>query len=350
MENTFAAPEVLIIGAGAIGQWLSADLTLSGTRVTLLVRPRQLEDLNKRGIPLQDGRVARPELVAEAEHLDGRHFDWVLLTVKTFQVRQALEQLRASSVAFELLVTIQNGLTSEVEACRVFPEKTLVAATTTRPVAWSETGQLLPSERGGVGFASMNGQPLPNSVSEPFKAAGIPVLVSQDPLALKWSKLTLNMVCNATCAILDRTPEKVIHDPELFQLEHQAVREALRVKNQLGLHLMNLPDYPVRMFNLVAWNLPSWILRPLVADRILGGRAGKPPSFLLDLRAARSDSEVRALNGAIADQAERMGLPAPVNRALTDILVELVERPSEWEAFRDRPQVLLAEIDRRSKM
>ena len=43
-----------------------------------------------------------------------------------------------------------------------------------------------------------------------FEQAGIPVVVHSDYRALKWSKLMLNIVANATCAILNVLPERLV--------------------------------------------------------------------------------------------------------------------------------------------
>ncbi|MCA9796700.1 MAG: hypothetical protein KC910_33050, partial [Candidatus Eremiobacteraeota bacterium] len=327
--------------------WLGADLFFAGQEVSLFVRPRQRESLEANGIVLSDGRVARPKCFCEPAELSDHHFDLIILTVKTFQVAGAVKQLVESKVDFDYVVTLQNGLDTEQLLVEGLGPDKVVVGTTTRPVAWEEDGRLSPSQRGGVGLSPFTGADLPAKVSAPFEAAGIPVLKCRDYRSLKWSKLILNMVCNASCAILDRTPDQVIVVSEVFRLEHKAVSEALAVVKRLGVTLRNLPDYPVGRFSRAADRLPWWLLKPILVPKIVSGRAGKPPSFLLDLRAGRGDCEVRWLNGAIVEHAQKLGLRAPVNRALCDILSEIVTGCLDWEQFRDRPSALVTEVRRR---
>ncbi|MGE0495826.1 MAG: ketopantoate reductase family protein [Vulcanimicrobiota bacterium] len=336
-----------MFGAGAIGQWLGADLFFGGQEVSLFVRPRQREALEADGIVLSDGRVARPGCFSDPTELAGLHFDLIILTVKTFQVAEAVRQLVESGVSFDYAVTMQNGLDTEQLVVEAMGPDKVIVGTTTRPVAWEDDGRLNPSQRGGVGLSMFTGADLPEQACAPFEAAHIPVLKCRDYRSLKWSKLILNMVCNASCAILDRTPDQVIVVAEVFRLEHKAVSEALAVVQRLGVKLRNLPDYPVSRFARAAHRLPWWLLKPILVPKIVSGRAGKPPSFLLDLRSGRGDSEVRWLNGAIVEHARELGLRAPVNQALGDILTEIVSGCLDWDQFRDRPSSLVTEVRRR---
>src|SRR5579884_1995835 len=62
---------------------------------------------------------------------------------------------------------------------------------------------------------------------------------------MKWSKLLLNLVTNASVAILDLPPARVVAHPGLFRLERDAFREAVRVMRAFGLRAVSLPGYPV---------------------------------------------------------------------------------------------------------
>ena len=59
--------------------------------------------------------------------------------------------------------------------------------------------------------------------------AGFSVTIYPDAAAMKWTKLLMNMVGNATCAILDMPPNEIFADTSLADLEIEAWREALAV-------------------------------------------------------------------------------------------------------------------------
>ncbi|HBA91453.1 MAG TPA: hypothetical protein DCZ08_06775 [Anaerolineaceae bacterium] len=55
-------------------------------------------------------------------------------------------------------------------------------------------------------------------------------------------------------------------------------------------------------------------------------------------------SEVGYLNGAVVRYGERMGVPTPVNRFLTETLLSLTAREIPISTFEKQPEKLLAAI------
>jgi 2-dehydropantoate 2-reductase len=102
---------IAIYGAGAIGAYLGAKLSLAGFDTTLIARGPHLEAMRKDGVRLIEGgeeRVARPECSGELERT-GR-FDYVLLTVKAHQVPAALDGIERLTGPESAVVTAQNGV------------------------------------------------------------------------------------------------------------------------------------------------------------------------------------------------------------------------------------------------
>jgi 2-dehydropantoate 2-reductase len=160
------------------------------------------------------------------------------------------------------------------------------------------------------------------------------------------------VIGNASAAILDMNTVKVYTDPSLARLEVEMLRETIKVMRGLNVKPVNLPGYPVP---LLAWGVrwaPLLILRPILRRLVAGGRGQKPPSLLLDLRRGRERSEVAALNGAVVQAGRRIGIPTPVNHALTETLLRLSQGQIQWDNVRHQPGVLLAiatEMKRKAK-
>ncbi|MBI3924673.1 MAG: ketopantoate reductase family protein [Armatimonadetes bacterium] len=273
----------------------------------------------------------RPECVPTAGELSRRSFDWLILTVKAFQVEAALEQIRAAGLELGHVLTIQNGLGTEEPVERIFPGTPLFSGTPTLAVAQSEPGQVEPANKGGLALAPVTPGALWGGLADGLGRGGVRVRLYPDYRAMKWSKLLLNMVCNASCALLDMLPGEVVADRRLYALEVQAVREALAAVREEGRTLVDLPDYPVRRF-ATAVRLPVWLSRPLLGRRIARARGTKPPSLLLDIRNGRQQSEIRYINGAV---------PGPVNQGLTELLDSVVAGRERWDRFRGQPEALL---------
>jgi 2-dehydropantoate 2-reductase len=160
------------------------------------------------------------------------------------------------------------------------------------------------------------------------------------PADMKWSKLLTNLLGNATSAILDMTPAAIFAYPGLYRLEVEQLRETLRVMRESGISVVNLPRTPVRLLAVGA-GLPPVLSRPMLARAVAGGRGGKMPSFHIDLYSGRGRSEVESLNGAVVRNGERVGVPTPINRLLTDTLSALTRGEIPIDTYAKKPERLI---------
>jgi 2-dehydropantoate 2-reductase len=270
--------------------------------------------------------------------------DLALVAVKSFDTPAAIETLRRAlgPGSDTTILTPQNGVGNEELLVAAFGADRIVSGALTVPVALRADGTVNASNRGGLALAPCGGV-AHNWLVAAFERTTVPVRVGSDYRALKWSKLALNIVANASCAILDVLPERLVRLDGLLDLDLRAVREAHAVMEKLGLAPVDLPRYPVRAF-LAAAALPLPIARLVLGRRIAGARGRKAPSLLLDLRAGKGRTEIDVLNGAVAAAGRECGIPTPVNAALARVLMEISQAPHLWEHYRERPEALLAEV------
>ena len=154
-----------------------------------------------------------------------------------------------------------------------------------------------------------------------------------DARGMKWTKLLMNMAGNATCAILGAPPEVVFAQDEMVDLEIGAWREALAVMAAASIPPQNLGGYPFAVLAPGIRHGPRALLRPILRKQIGGARGGKMPSLYLDLENGKGKSEVSWLNGAVVMLGEAVGVATPVNRALTETLLDLVANPANRPAW-----------------
>jgi 2-dehydropantoate 2-reductase len=140
------------------------------------------------------------------------------------------------------------------------------------------------------------------------------------------------------------TVAQIYADARLLDLDLRAAREALAVMARMGARPVNLPGYPAATVATLARIVPNTLLRPLMRRLVGGGRGGKDPSLLRDLRAGRTRSEGEQLYGAVAAEAAVHGVPAPVNAGLWRILGAIVRGETPWDTYRGKPAQLLAAI------
>jgi 2-dehydropantoate 2-reductase len=340
---------VVCFGAGAVGSLVGTRLALAGVPVTLVARRDHVAAIRTRGMTLETPRervvCQRIDSVTSIEDLASPP-DLVLLTVKAYHTRDAVRTLRGALGATTPVLSLQNGIgNEEAIAAEIGPARTLAGTLTIsvnrpRPGVVRQNGVV-----GGIGIAALDPQQDPAPWVELFRRAGIPAGQYRDFREMKWSKLLINLFTNATSAIVDLSPVDVVEDPRLFALERDALREALRVMNRLGLHLVALPGYPIPVLRgaLVA---PAFLVRPLMRRLVRRGRGEARTSLWHDLNRGRSENEVEVLNGAVAREAAALGVSAPVNAALTEVLNGLAAGRLDPAEFRGRPDVLLAAVAR----
>ena len=310
---------VYVVGAGAVGTYLGE--LLRGTGNTVTYAPRNHDDV----VPVSA--------------------DLAIVAVKSYDTDAAIETLRRALAdpSATTILTPQNGVGNEEKLAAAFGADAIVACALTVPVGTDGAGHAEAANGGGIAFAPV-GTIAHNWILATFGATGLPVKAAADYRALKWSKLALNVVANASCAILNVLPERLVHTGDAFDLEIRAIREVRDVMGAMKIAAIDLPRYPVRALQGVAM-LPAPIERTILAGRIAGARGRKPPSLLLDLRAMKNRTEVDVLNGAVARAAREFGVRAPVNTVLARVVSDIANMPQLWAKYRERPEALAAEVE-----
>ncbi|MGA9351179.1 MAG: ketopantoate reductase family protein [Anaerolineae bacterium] len=336
----------LIVGAGAIGSLVGYKLARAGNEVTLVGRQPYVAAVRVQGLGLEGGgQVAQAmnvRAVTNVRDVADEPFDFVLLTVKAYDTTEASAQVEPLAQRGIPILVLQNGVGGEETAAEILGKATILSAVITLSVEVLEPGLVrLATTRGGIGLAPTTSGQSVAELAEVFREAGFRTSIYRDYRRMKWSKLLLNIVANASPAILDMFPDEVFADSRLFALERAAFREGAAVMRALGLRPVSLPGYPVPLFAWALCSLPAWLLRPILRRAIVPGRGGKMPSLHIDLSRGKGKSEVECLNGAVVRYAQELGLDAPVNRALHSVLMGIVKRGIPWEEYRGQPERLL---------
>lgn len=342
-----ALPSFLIYGAGAVGSFLGASLARDAV-VTMLTRPALRRSIAKEGVRLQlpsGTSVRHMHAVASIDDLTTPP-DFVLLTVKAYSVAEALPDLERLAAEGATVVALQNGVGTEEFLGANDTISRLIAGSLTISVSIDNGVVRQETTQGGLALATVHDSDATiDTLQTVFERSGIPVLRCADARQMKWSKLLINILGNATSAILATEPGAIFADPALFRLERQAFIEALVVMAAQGLTPQALPGFNIPLI-CQAMRLPEWLSRRLVAPRVAKGRGDKHPSLWLDLDSRRGQTEIDWLNGAVVRAAEPLGIPTPVNRTLTRLVTELAGDPSRRAEYAGHPKALLSVIDR----
>ena len=347
--------EVLVLGAGAVGCYLGGQLARSGHKVTLVSRRPTAEAIKRNGLTIIEGEKqyrTKPVIVSalrEAFQNDS-HFDLILLTVKAYDAQAALYEMVAFCPTVPKVITMQNGIGIEEIFIDEFTPERIVAGSLTTPLS-HETANSVIVERSDRGLALAPAQPGTDisTWAALFQQAGIETISLNDYRSMKWSKALLNMVGNATSAILNRHPKLVYNYGPTYDLEMEMLKESLAVMKAQKLKTIDLPGVQPNRLAVAVNRLPKSLVKPILTNIVTSGRGNKMPSFHIDLMAGREQNEVTYHNGAVAQAGEALGIPTPVNEALNDILIKIAHREIDYEVFNGRPKRLVAEVQKYKK-
>ncbi len=315
----------------------------------MLDRQEMADAINVNGITVKEGDRTdhmQPTAVSSmAQALDVHSdYDLVVMGLKSYDLPDALEKLSTTCPPAATILTTGNGIDIERPFIGQFGAERVIAGSLTTPVSKNDRQQLVVERSRGLGLAPTNpGQDIQKWVTL-FQEAGITAVGLVDYESMKWSKALLNMVGNATSAILAMPPGDVYRDPSGYELEVRMLREILAVMDKKQLAVIDLPGPSAKSLAAgIKW-APRFLLKPVLTKIVSGGRGEKMPSFYIDLISGRGKSEVIYHNGAVAREGKAVDEKAPVNKVLNDVLLKLTNHKIDSKAFDGNPERLLAEV------
>lgn len=338
----------LCFGVGAQGIYLGANLQEAGHDVVFVDRPENVSLLTQKGLELKndrgDIRIHQPTVVATIEEaLTQGPYEAAIFAVKGYDTARVSKYLASYQVALPAFICFQNGIGNEAHLVHVFGPEKVIPGVMTTSVRRTEQGKAVVLHERGIGLSGRHS--LISAIMAVFNQAGMNANYIRNAANMKWSKLLLNLMTNASAAILQMTPEEIIHDAELREIEVEAVREALAVMQAQNLRLVNLPAYPLKWLQyLVRAEVPTSLRDPILIKMVSNSWGNDLPILAEDLISGKPQSEVEQLNGEVVRHALQSGMRAPVNQALYDMLNGIVHGAIPIDQYYRNKQAYLATI------
>jgi 2-dehydropantoate 2-reductase len=340
---------ILIFGAGAIGLWLAGRLRRTGYAVTAITRLDHYEAIKTKGLIISENGAT--EVISDLSiypHLyalpkaELNEVTWFFLTVKAYDVGNALEELSKLLKPDDALVSFQNGVGTEDLFIQKISKDKLFFASLTKSVAILKPGHLISSPQGGVGIASyLKNNPGLKDLSKILKASSILVKSYHNFREMRWSKLLLNILGNATSAIMDYSTEEIFKRKALFAFELESLREAVKVISKLKLSWQALPGFSLPPFKEILIFLPAGFLYPFWSKKMIQGRGEKSPSLRLEMKRGKGKSEIEYLNGAVVKWGKKVKIKTPANEFLCQILAKIMSNKISQDIYWHNPEKFL---------
>jgi 2-dehydropantoate 2-reductase len=309
--------KIVIVGAGAIGGYIGAQLTRVGADVVLVARGPHLRAMQERGLQVRSPEgdfEVRPKLAPDVSSV-GRA-EVVFLGVKAHSLTPIAPTLAPLLGPDTIVVSTQNGipwwyfqnLGGEFDGLRlerVDPGGVIAAAIESRRVVGSlayfatdlaAPGVIHHTEGNRISFGEPDGSrsERARAIAEALIAAGFRCPVTTRMRHEIWVKLIGNVAFNPISALTGGTLEELARDPEVAPTVRTIMAETEAVAARLGIEL------------------------PISIDQRMAGAekvGAHKTSMLQDYEAGRP-MEIEAVVGAVVELGDRVGVPMPATKAV----------------------------------
>ncbi|MGH9845314.1 MAG: ketopantoate reductase family protein [Blastocatellia bacterium] len=313
----------IIHGAGAIGSVVGGMLAESGAEVILIAREAHAEAVNRDGLLIKsrggDRRIRKLAAVTDPSRIAPRAGDLIILTVKSGQTADSVQHLRETFPEDTPVVCLQNGVRNEELAARrflhVYAAMAGISASFLAPGVVSHTRALLIS----IGNYPLGCDEYGYEIADKLSTAGFDVTTHEHIVAVKWSKLILNLN-NATFAIIDKHLQLGMVTPAVCNFMADVQEEGLHMLEIAGISLAD-PDNPYDLKQLIA-DLRCVVEDPekIYAEETSPMELRTYPSTWVDLKQRRGETEASFFNGEIMLLGEKYNAPTPFNSTLFNIV------------------------------
>jgi 2-dehydropantoate 2-reductase len=299
---------IAIVGPGAMGCLFAAFFSKEKNEVFLLDKDRvRAEKISQQGIiveGLSGNWQAKVKATATTQQIDP--VDLVIICVKSYDTKEAAEKIKPLINQNTVILTLQNGIGNIEVLSEIAGQDKAAAGVTNEGATLLGPGHIRHAGRGETIIGRIDGK-IPvqlRSIREAFNKCGFQAKISRDIKSVLWSKLIINVGINALTAITGLRNAKIVEMEGARRILREAVSEATKIAKRKRIKLIY--DDPLAKVEAVC---------EATAENI--------SSMLQDVL-KKQQTEVDFINGVIVRQAQELGIPAPINATLTD-LVKTIE-------------------------
>jgi len=300
--------QILFVGAGSVGGFFGAHLAKNNPNVSFLLRPRTLEAVKRNGLTIRSAGgsfTVRPPVASDARELPKP--DLIVLGVKAYDLNEVMDQIEPILTEKTVILTLQNGIDTEDRLIARIQRDCVVGGVAYIYSKIAEPGVIDHYKKGAVAIGELMGYESERllAIRDLFASAGIPCHLSKDLRRSKWEKMCWNCVFNPITVLIDDRVAKALDHPEMTGVIRQIVGECAAISAALKVPLpLDMPERVVKA---------SQEIRDIHTSMYDDWKAGRK-------------TEIDYLNGFIVEQGRKLGIPTPVNEALTAMIKTITEK------------------------
>ncbi len=319
--------EIAVLGCGAIGSSVGADLTDAGYQVTLIDQwPAHVEAMKSKGL-----HIKMPDLdlqiPVKAFHLHEIYsmqpqFDLVLLAAKSYDSEWLTHFIKPYLKPTGVLVGLQNSLNDEniapiigyqhelgcvIELSAELVEPGYVVRNTTRTTTWFSPGEL-------HGLLT----PRLKALEDLFQCCATTKMTS-NIWGAKWSKLISNTMTQGPIGMLGIKSFEAGQLSGFYELAFELGKETYEVGRALGMEIEPIFGLTQEDFLGSSADVINKLLHTLLKHLGKNSR-----NAVVQDHAKGRKTEVAYLNGLVVKKGAQVGIPTPYNQAVT-LMNQMIE-------------------------
>lgn len=296
---------ITIVGAGGVGGYFGARLAQAGCEVGFVARGEHLAALREHGLRVESqvGDLFLPVVRAAEDPAAFGPADYVLLCVKLWDTEPAVRALAPAVGPATAVISFQNGVQKDDQLRRVLGEQRVmggvayIGSAIAQPGVIRHTGTM---QKLVFGEYDGNRSPRAQVLLDACTRAGINAEVSQDIRRAIWEKFVFLVGLSAATATMRQTLGPIRSNPLTRAFLLDLMREVVAVGCAQGVRL----DEDCAETRLAFCDtLPADMTSSMHSDLDRGNRL-----------------EVDWLSGGVVGLGNAVNVPAPLNRAVRDIL------------------------------
>ncbi|HEX6741171.1 MAG TPA: 2-dehydropantoate 2-reductase [Sphingomicrobium sp.] len=312
-----AAARVAILGAGSVGCFIGGCWQAAGVPISFIGRPRFAADIARHGLTVSD-HSGWQRTLDDADYrtdpLALGEADVIALCVKSGATGEAAREIAEYGREGALVISFQNGIRNfEVLSDTLGDRFELARGLVSYNVAYLGGGRF---HKGVAGALWANDSARTRALAEAVGGGPAELRLSRDMPGLAWGKLLINLN-NAVNALSGRTLLEELQQRDYRRVVAASQREGLRLLDAAGITPAKLGAAKPRLLPRLI-DSPDWLFRRVFLKKWKIDERAR--SSMADDLAAGRRTEVDYINGELVALAERLGLDAPVNRRIVELI------------------------------
>jgi 2-dehydropantoate 2-reductase len=302
---------ITVFGAGSIGSLFAGRMAYSGYKISVIGRDPHITEITRNGLRIIEHEQEILSHFPASTDLQQETITQtaIMVTTKAYDNTIVANSLRGKITEENPILILQNGMGNENVFRQTFPHNPIFRAITTEASELIHPGIVKHIAFGRTSFGIISGRE--NGRGKELQGimndSGFTTKITPNIKLKMWQKLLTNAIICPLAALLHVPNGKILQKPSIQRIFDEILREGL----ELAQH--NLPDEDFSTTR-------DYILN--VIDKTKNNKC----SMLQDIERGRR-TEIDFLNGFIVKESQRIGIKAPINAAIADLIRHIEKYP-----------------------